>query len=158
MVEDTFDCLIKNKTPVPEHITALTGIDDRLLSENGTDVGDALRKMLVFVGTLPIICYSKAFDRAFINKAAEEVDVDVSKLRFYNAHGRIKSKMPGLEDYKLLTVAKVLGVSEDQKHRALEDSLMLYDILFKLKKTTIRDLKKSCKSKLFLVFSPRVWG
>lgn len=132
IIDDTFSCLVRTEKPVPDHVTAITGIDNKLLAEQGIDIREAMDKLLVFAGDLPIVCFSASFDRSFVNKAAEKVCIDVNCLKFFDAHRMLKSKMPGLGDYKLLTIARKLGVSQDQKHRALDDSLLLYGILSKL--------------------------
>lgn len=111
---DTFSTLIKPKERIPKKITEITGITNEMV-ESSPFVEQVMPKLIQFVSYHTIVAHNAAFDMSFLQKFSggkfknNEV-VDTVELS--------RQMHPNLQNHKLGTVAKYLGITEDGFHRA----------------------------------------
>ena len=68
-IEKELSLLIHPHQPLPERITALTGITDEMLSE-APDMESVIGQVMDFCGDLPILGHHVIFDYSFLKRAA----------------------------------------------------------------------------------------
>jgi DNA polymerase-3 subunit alpha (Gram-positive type) len=115
----SFQALIRIDEPLPYFITRLTGITDEML-EGGDRIEAALPRFAEFVEDLPLVAYNVAFDMGFLRAEARRQKIPV-RNRPLCALAVARAKLPDLPNHKLKTVARHLGISSEQSHRALDD-------------------------------------
>ncbi|GAE87503.1 DNA polymerase III alpha subunit [Acetivibrio straminisolvens JCM 21531] len=115
-IVDTFSTFVNPEIPIPELIVNLTGITDDLVADAPT-IDKALPQFLEFVGNSPLVAHNAVFDTGFIrynaflmNKNVENPVIDTLELS--------RQMFPELKKHKLDIVAKHLGVSLENHHRA----------------------------------------
>ena len=79
-----------------------------------------------------IFLYHAAFDIGFLKKAAERCDLEFPDIHVLDVMELAKQRIKELSCYKLENIAKYLGIDNNQKHRALEDCLLLQEVYLKL--------------------------
>lgn len=131
-IQVEYSRLIRYGKTIPEEIQALTGITDKLCEEEGALLADVLNEVYDLIDEKEIICWHASFDIAFLEYAFERNHFSLPDYHFTDAEGLVRKLVHGLPDYKMLTVAEHLGISNKQLHRALPDCRMLYGILNKL--------------------------
>ncbi|MCK5828484.1 lamin tail domain-containing protein [Candidatus Bipolaricaulota bacterium] len=104
-------------------ITSYTGITDEMLAI-APRPEDVIPNMLAELEGKAVLSYSvNAFDRRFLEAAAESFGLDMPDIQWVNAFSWAKKAMPDLPSHSLPTVAEFLGI-EGGHHRALPDSLV----------------------------------
>ncbi|HHW32084.1 MAG TPA: PolC-type DNA polymerase III [Clostridiaceae bacterium] len=148
---DTFQSLINPDINISEFITRLTGISNDMVKDS-PGIAEVLKNFLDFVGDLPVVAHNAPFDTGFIINKAKEIGrpftnpiIDTLQL--------CRCLFPELERHKLDIVAKHLGISLDNHHRALDDATATAHIFIKclniLKDrglTTIKDIQRAFSS------------
>jgi DNA polymerase III epsilon subunit family exonuclease len=115
----SFQTLVRIEEPLPFFITRLTGITDDMLTY-GEPIDRALPRFVNFVEDLPLVAYNVSFDMGFLRMEADRLKLPLAN-RPVCALQIARAKLPELPDHKLKTVARHLGISNEQAHRALED-------------------------------------
>ena len=128
-IVDRFSEFVNPEMRIPYNITELTSITDEMV-ENAETIEKILPKFLEFCKDSVIVAHNAGFDVGFIKKNArdigEEFDypvLDTVPLSRY--------LYPELKKVKLNIVAKHLGVSLENHHRAVDDAKCTGDILLK---------------------------
>jgi len=119
---DSFHALIRIGEPVPFFISRLTGITDDMLAE-GEPIEEVLPRFCQFIEDLPLVAYNVDFDMGFLRTEARRQRIKVENKPVC-ALWIARKKLPGLPNHRLRTVARHLGVENDQSHRALDDCEM----------------------------------
>lgn len=109
---------------VPQFITRLTGIDDRLLKRHGVELSEGMDTLHQWLETyshaqMPILGYNVAFDMRFVGHNLSQHGHKLSRPS-YNLTPLARRKLQ-LPSYKLANVAQHLGIEQAQTHRALDD-------------------------------------
>ena len=78
--------------------------------------------------------YNAAFDLSFLENSAKKYGLEFPEIHVKDILAIAKSRIKGLENYRLETVSSYLGMENRQCHRALDDCRMLYEIYNKLNK------------------------
>src|SRR5688572_7485239 len=115
----SFQTLIRIDEPLPYFITRLTGITDEML-EDGEMIETAFPRFCAFIEDLPLVAYNVGFDMGFVRSEAARQQIRLNN-RPVCALAVARAKLPALSNHKLKTVARHLGVEQEQTHRALED-------------------------------------
>ena len=79
-----------------------------------------------------IIIYNASFDCAFLENICKKNQIPIMENYVLDGLGYIKKRIKGAADYKLTSVAKHLGISMSEHHRALSDCRLLYEVVLKL--------------------------
>lgn len=111
---DTFSTLIRPKASIPYKITEITGITNDMVYD-APEVEEVMPELVKFIGESPIVAHNAKFDYSFLqnysnNSFTKNKLIDTVKL------GR--EMFPELQNHRLGTIAKYIGVTEDGYHRA----------------------------------------
>jgi DNA polymerase-3 subunit epsilon len=123
----TFTALVKPAHTVPSEITALTGITQAMLDQQGQHRAEVMAAFLDFVGEARLVFFNAPFDGAFLAKAANHIgrtmDNPVSC-----ALAMARRAWPGLRSYTLVALAQRHGLDTLGHHRALTDCALTLPI------------------------------
>ncbi|MGN1473929.1 MAG: PolC-type DNA polymerase III [Eubacteriales bacterium] len=125
-VADTFGTYVDPGMPIPEEITALTGISEETV--RGAPKPDkALRLFMEFAGERVLVAHNANFDMGFLRTAADRYRIrfnytylDTLALSRYLNHE--------LKTHKQEHLAQFYGLGEYHAHRAYDDAGMLAKI------------------------------
>ena len=126
-ISSIYSSLIKTEKPIPPEITKLTGIDDALVKDF-PPAKEVLEKFLEFIGDSILIAHNADFDmsflrhnvKKFLNKEINNDVVCTVKLsRFL---------LPTLTNHKLHTVGQHFGLKVENRHRAIGDVELTFQI------------------------------
>lgn len=131
-ITDTFSTLVRIHAPLPATITALTGISDDMLRDQGLPLPEAMAQFLAFVADRRVVCHHAAFDYAFLKAACRKCHLPEFRNPYADTLQMAKRQLDEVPDYKLATLAAHLGIDTTGSHRALEDCRMTYMLFEKL--------------------------
>lgn len=132
MCTDEFQTLVKPQNHIPTMITELTGITNDMVDNQGIDVVQGLKQCFEFIGDNTVLAFNSRFEKSFLKSTCQNHNIVYPDINIYDARHIIKLKIPELNSYKLILIAEHLGISKDQKHRALDDCKLLYQVVCKL--------------------------
>ncbi|ABK61332.1 DNA polymerase III, alpha subunit, Gram-positive type [Clostridium novyi NT] len=132
---DSFSAFVNPEIKIPYKITELTSITNDDVKDAET-IDKVLPKFIKFAEGTVLVAHNSNFDMSFIRKNCKDLNIECN----YTVMDTIplaKFLFPELKRYKLNTIAKHLGVSLENHHRAVDDAKATGDILvhcFKLLK------------------------
>ena len=126
---DYFSSLINPEVPIPANIQELTGITDEMVKDAPT-IDTVLPKFLDFVGNSVIVAHNANFDVAFIRNAAKNMSLSVNNT-ILDTLELSRLLFPSLSRHKLDIIAKHLGISLENHHRAVDDAKATSEIFIK---------------------------
>lgn len=143
-ITDRFSTFVNPHTPIPFEIEKLTGItDDMVLHE--PDIQEVLPRFLEFCQGAVMVAHNADFDMSFIRKNCERQGLPCT-FTVVDTVSLARVLLPNLNRYKLDTVAKALGVSLENHHRAVDDAGCTAEIFVKfvelLRERDVQDLTK----------------
>jgi len=131
-ITDEFEVLLNPDLPVPRFISALTGINDEMLS-TAPRFADIAERWLEFLGDSIIVAHNSSFDLTLLNQEIARVfpgcrmrngDVCTVKLA--------RRIAPYLDNHHLDALADHFGFEITQRHRAAGDARATAHILLRL--------------------------
>ena len=128
---EEYERLIAVKTEIAQNISELTGITQEQVKENGKPINEALPSFMDFVKGSEVAGYNVNFDHDFLLAECSRQGIDITKIKFTDVMTIVKSKLKGMRSYNLESVAKRLGITTKQQHRALSDCYLLYQVYCK---------------------------
>ena len=131
-VEAELSMLVQCQTSLPENISKLTGITDKMLQQQGIPLYQALLPFIAFVGNRSIVCHNAAFDFGFLHAACQRVGLSMFHNPCIDTLTLARRKVFDVVDYKLNTVADHFSMDTSNHHRALADCYLTYGIYNKL--------------------------
>jgi DNA polymerase-3 subunit epsilon len=120
-IVDRFESLLNPRRPIPPYITQLTGITDRMVA-GAPDFETVAPELLDFIGDSVLVAHNAPFDRAFLDGEFARAFNRRLLTPFVCTVQLSRRVVPGLESYRLDSVAQHFGVSIDNRHRALGDA------------------------------------
>ena len=132
-VTDRFSTMINPHEPIPFHIEKVTNINDEMVI-NAPDIEEMLPKFLDFAKGAVFVAHNADFDMSFIQYQAKRLGLPLPTNTYVDTVALARVLLPKLSRYKLDTVAKELGVSLENHHRAVEDAEATAQIYLKLQK------------------------
>ncbi len=143
-ITERFSSFVNPKVPIPAKIEELTHIsDDMVIDAEEIDV--VLPKFLEFCKDCVLVAHNASFDTGFIRSNAEKLG-QVFDFTIVDTVGLARVLLPELGKYKLNVVAKELGISLENHHRAVDDAEATAQIYVKflsmLKEKGIKTLAK----------------
>jgi DNA polymerase III subunit alpha, Gram-positive type len=129
VIVDKFSTFINPEIPIPYEIEELTGIKDEMVMEYPT-IDVILPQFLEFCDQCVLVAHNASFDVSFINKKSEELGIDID-FTVIDTVGLARILLPDLSRYKLNIVAKALGISLENHHRAVDDAGATAEIFVK---------------------------
>lgn len=128
-IVDKYSTFINPERPIPYEIEQLTSInDDMVISAPTIDV--ILPQFLSFCEGCVLVAHNASFDVGFIRKNAERLGIETD-FTVIDTVGLSRILLPELNRHKLNIVAKALGISLENHHRAVDDAGATAEIFLK---------------------------
>lgn len=121
--DEKFYTMVNANRDIPPHIVELTGITNTMI-EDAPGLIDALSRFLEFVSKRTLIAHGTNHDKAFLDSALWRTSGVNLSHRILDTMMIGKWLVPKLENYALDTLLDVFGITIQDRHHALEDSLM----------------------------------
>ena len=128
-IVDKYSTFINPEVPIPFEIEKLTGITDEMVLPAPT-IDKVLPEFLEFCEGCILVAHNASFDVGFITKKAEGLNIPVD-FTVIDTVGMARALLPELGRYKLNIVAKELGISLENHHRAVDDAGATAEIFVK---------------------------
>ncbi len=132
VIVDKFSTFVNPKVPIPFRIENLTGINDNMVLD-APDIETVLPKFLEFSEGAVMVAHNASFDMSFIehNCVLQGIEREFTTA---DTVAMARFLLPGLNRFKLDTVAKAVGVSLENHHRAVDDAGCTAEIFVKFVK------------------------
>ena len=127
LVIDEFSHFINPKISIPYKITELTGITDDMV-KGAEDIEIVMNKFKDFAKDGILVAHNASFDVSFIKKNYKNMGY-VLNNGILDTIPLAKFLFPELKRFKLDVVAKHLGISLENHHRAVDDAMATASIL-----------------------------
>ncbi|MDD3278280.1 MAG: PolC-type DNA polymerase III [Lachnospiraceae bacterium] len=131
-ITQRFSTFVNPEVPIPFKIENLTGINDAMVMEAPV-IEKVLPEFLEFCQDAVMVAHNAGFDMSFIEHNCEKQGIQKS-FTSADTVAMARFLLPGLNRFKLDTVAKAVGVSLDNHHRAVDDAACTADIFVKFVK------------------------
>ncbi|MCI5568335.1 MAG: PolC-type DNA polymerase III [Lachnospiraceae bacterium] len=129
-ITDRFSTFVNPKVPIPLRIEQLTKINDSMVVGART-IDEILPEFIKFCEGAVLVAHNASFDYSFIKKNCENLGIDID-FTVLDTVSLSRYMLPRLTRFKLDTVAKHLGVSLENHHRAVDDAECTAHIFLKL--------------------------
>lgn len=129
-IVDSFHTFVNPGIPIPAKITELTGITNDMVKD-APSVEDALTNFRHFCGNSALVAHNAPFDIGFIREAARSIDWEIINP-IVDTLTLSRELLKDLKRHKLDIIAKHLGVSLENHHRASDDAKATAEIFIKL--------------------------
>ena len=124
-----FSTFVNPQVPIPFKIENLTGINDGMVMDAPV-IGTVLPQFMEFCEGAVMVAHNAGFDMSFIEKNCELQGI-AREFTVVDTVAMARFLLPGLNRFKLDTVAKAVGVPLDNHHRAVDDAACTADIFVK---------------------------
>lgn len=118
-----FSELVKPRSPIPDHITYLTGIADSDV-RNADSIDSVMPRFLDFIRDYRMVGQNVAFDIAFLRNTAGMGTID----RAIDTIGLARILLPTLPSYSLDSLIDFFALDPGKRHRALDDARVTSDV------------------------------
>jgi DNA polymerase III epsilon subunit family exonuclease len=128
-----FRSFVNPLSPIPEYITAMTGISDLMLADAPV-IDEIFPTFLEFVGNhneAVLVAHNAPFDLSFLKSAAKDLDYEWPKYKTLDTVTIARQLLTkeDVRDCKLGTLAQFFGTKTEPNHRALDDAKATTEIL-----------------------------
>jgi DNA polymerase-3 subunit epsilon len=130
---DVFHTLVNPKRKIPHESIKIHGITDSMVKGKPT-IYDILPNLLSFIGDSTIVAHNARFDMSFLKNAC----IRHFKIKDYYIENKVfdtlklsRKMFPDLQNHKLGTVARHIGVEIKKNHRSTDDALATAQIYIK---------------------------
>ena len=138
-----YSTFVNPEVPIPFEITKLTSITDAMVID-APKIENVLPEFMEYVGDAVLVAHNAGFDVGFIEENCKRLGIE-RKLMSVDTVALARVLLPTLSRYKLNVVAKTLGISLENHHRAVDDAGATAEIFVKfvemLKERKITTLK-----------------
>ncbi len=127
-----FSSLINPRTVIPDFIVRLTGITNEMVASapSFSEVAEAVR---AFIGDGVLVAHNVGFDAGFLAMELNRQEVGATLANKTLCTVRLARHLaPGLDNYRLHTVADHFGIEIVNRHRAGGDALATAKIFLKM--------------------------
>ena len=128
-IVDKFSTFVNPQVPIPFRIEQLTSINDSMVIDAPV-IADILPEFMKFCEGCVMVAHNADFDMSFIKKNCQRLDIPC-KPTIVDTVALARVLLPNLNRFKLDTVAKALGVSLEDHHRAVDDAGCTAEIFVK---------------------------
>jgi len=128
-IVDKFSTFVNPQVPIPFRIEQLTSINDSMVIDSPV-IADILPEFMKFCEGCVMVAHNADFDMSFIKKNCQRLDIPC-KPTIVDTVALARVLLPNLNRFKLDTVAKALGVSLENHHRAVDDAGCTAEIFVK---------------------------
>ena len=139
-ITDRFSTFVNPKVPIPFRIEQLTGINDGMVMD-APEITEVLPEFLKFCEGAVMVAHNADFDMGFIMNNCDRLGIP-HDFTYVDTVGMARFLLPALNRFKLDTVAKAVGVSLQNHHRAVDDAACTAEIFVKfVKMLSEREIK-----------------
>lgn len=124
-----FSTFVNPQTPIPYRIEELTSIRDDMVLD-APKIEEILPEFLSFCGGAVMVAHNADFDMSFIIQNCRQQGLS-AEFTIIDTVALARILLPNLNRFKLDTVAKALGVSLENHHRAVDDAGCTAEIFVK---------------------------
>ena len=128
-IVDKFSTFVNPQVPIPFRIEQLTSINDSMVIDAPV-IADIHPEFMKFCEGCVMVAHNADFDMSFIKKNCQRLDIPC-KPTIVDTVALARVLLPNLNRFKLDTVAKALGVSLENHHRAVDDAGCTAEIFVK---------------------------
>ena len=125
-IVDRFSCFVNPKMSIPLKIQELTGINNAMV-DNEPEIKDIMPRFMEFIKDSVLVAHNAEFDMGFVRESCKRLGIKFENSSI-DTIAVAKVLLPELKRYKLNVVAKALGVSLKNHHRAVDDAQATADI------------------------------
>ncbi len=125
---ETLQFLVNPGFNIPQIVTHITGITDQQLKSAPT-IEEKIPEIQNFIGDLPIVGHNIQFDIGFL-----DINVGTITNTPYDTQVLSSIILPQMPSYSLEILSKVLNLTHEEKHRALDDAIAAMELFLKLLK------------------------
>jgi len=141
---DRYSAFVNPDVPIPFEIEKLTGINDNMVI-HAPMIEEILPQFLAFCGSAVLAAHNAEFDMGFIMENAKRQGI-TREFTYLDTLGLSRVLLPNQNKHTLDAVAKTLGVSLENHHRAVDDAGATAEIFMKfipmLQKEGVETLKQ----------------
>lgn len=129
-IVDRFSTFVNPNVPIPFEIEKLTGIRDDMVI-NSPVIEEVLPEFLHFCENCVLVAHNAGFDTGFIHENCNRLGYPWN-YTYVDTMNLSRTLLTGQSKYTLDAVAKTLGVSLENHHRAVDDAECTAHIFVKL--------------------------
>lgn len=129
-IVDKYSTFVNPKEPIPFRIEELTGINDSMVVGAKT-IEEILPEFLEFAKDCIMVAHNADFDMSFIINKCNRMGIE-HDFTYIDTIALSRFLIPSIARYKLDAVAKALGVTLENHHRAVDDAGCTAEIFVKL--------------------------
>jgi DNA polymerase III subunit epsilon len=119
-VEDRFSTLVNPESVIPHYITALTGIDNAMVS-NAPTFSAIAPTLFGLLQNRIFVAHNVNFDHSFLHYQFKQADLLFQPRKLCTVR-YAKKLVPGLPSYSLGNLCRSLGIPIEDRHRAAGDA------------------------------------
>ena len=143
-ITDKFSTFVNPQVPIPFRIEELTSINDEMVMDAPV-IADILPEFMEFCEGCIMVAHNASFDMSFIEENCRRLGLPCEKT-VVDTVAMARVLLQQLNRFKLDTVAKALGISLENHHRAVDDAGCTAEIFEKfvqmLEKQSIETLEE----------------
>lgn len=136
-IKDRFSAFVNPDVPIPFEIEKLTGINDEMVMD-ASMIDAVLPQFLDFCGDAVLVAHNANFDMSFIMENCSRLFIKKS-FTYVDTVGLARMLLPHQAKHTLDAVAKTLGISLENHHRAVDDAEATAEIFMKFVLTLQKD-------------------
>ncbi len=127
-----FQQIVDPRCDIPARVIKIHGITNQMVAGQPV-IGDMLPRVIEFLGNTPVVmmAHSAGFDMGFLSVAFSRLGHASPSHPVIDTCALARRRM-SLPNYKLETIGRYLRLIDTEKHRALEDALLLKDVFVHL--------------------------
>ncbi len=129
-VVNSWSSLINPETYIPAGITDLTGISQEMV-EDAPRFFEVARKIVEMTKTCVFVAHNVRFDYGFLQEEFRRLGYSYSRRKLCTVHLSRKN-IPGLPSYSLGRLCTSLGITVENRHRALGDAMATAEVLHRI--------------------------
>ena len=129
-IVDRYSVFVDPQRPIPYKIEQLTGINDSMV-KGAKLITEILPEFLAFCEGCVMVAHNASFDMGFIHQKAKDQGLQAD-FTVVDTVSMSRALLPHLGKHTLDHVAKELGVSLENHHRAVEDAEATAEIFLRL--------------------------
>ena len=129
VIIETYSTFVNPNEPIPFRIEQLTGINNQMVADS-PDIDTVLPGFLEFCKDYVLVAHNAEFDIGFISYHCMKSGIDFEPT-YIDTVGLSRMLLPKLNRHKLDNIAKELGVSLLNHHRAVDDAYATAEIFIK---------------------------
>ena len=128
-ITERFSTFVNPEVPIPFRIEELTSIKDDMVMD-APKIEEILPEFMKFCEGATMVAHNAEFDMSFIKKNCIDLGID-REFTIIDTVALARILLPNLNRFKLDTVAKVLNISLENHHRAVDDAACTAEIFVK---------------------------